>query len=203
MAPGPRGLEWLSRRSLLHAHSLLPQSPLDRYDARTVVLHWATAVLVVALWLSAQVIDAFPQGPARTNMRSAHVTLGVALAVLIVYWIAWRRLMGARLPGLGHPVLARAASAVHVALYALIVIEVALGVTNVWVRGDSIFNLFTIPSFAPGDRALRRQINGYHELVANTILVVAGLHAAAGLAHHYVWKDAVLRRMWPPKRRPG
>ena len=33
------------------------------------------------------------------------------------------------------------------------------------------------------------------ELVANTILVVAGVHALAGLAHHYLWKDDTLRRM--------
>jgi len=188
----------------MYGHSQLPRTPLDRYDTPTIVLHWMTAVLVVVLWLSAQVIDWFPQGAPRTNMRSVHIALGVVLAVVLLYRIAWRRLEGARLPRLGHPVLARAAAAVHVALYVLLVIEIALGVTNEWVRGDSIFNLFTIPSFAPGDRALRRQINGYHELVANTILVVAGLHAAAGLVHHYVWNDGVLRRMWPvPWRRVG
>jgi len=33
------------------------------------------------------------------------------------------------------------------------------------------------------------------ELVANTILVVAGVHALAGLAHHYLWKDDTLWRM--------
>ncbi|HTQ01657.1 MAG TPA: cytochrome b/b6 domain-containing protein [Casimicrobiaceae bacterium] len=182
----------------------MPRTPLDRYDTRTIVLHWTTALLVVVLWLSAQVIDWFPQGAPRTDMRSVHIALGVVLVVVLVYRIAWRRLMGARLPRLGHPHLARAAAIVHVALYVLLAIEIALGVTNEWVRGDSIFNLFTIPSFAPGDRALRRRINGYHELVANTILVVAGLHAAAGLVHHYVWNDGVLRRMWPvPWRRVG
>lgn len=30
-----------------------------------------------------------------------------------------------------------------------------------------------------------------------TILVLAGLHAAAALFHHYVLKDDVLRRMLP------
>ena len=67
--------------------------------------------------------------------------------------------------------------------------------------GDSMFNLFSIPSFAPRDRALRRQINGCHELVANTILVLAGIRALAALAHHYVWKDEVLRRMLPMRLR--
>ncbi|HZQ61451.1 MAG TPA: cytochrome b/b6 domain-containing protein [Casimicrobiaceae bacterium] len=170
---------------------------LDRYDTRTIILHWITAILVVVLWSSAQVIDWFPQGPARTNMRSVHVALGVLLAIVLVQRIAWRQLAGAQLPAIGHPTLARVAGVVHGVLYLLLVGEVLLGFTNVWVRGDSIFNLFTIPSFAPGDRALRRQINGYHEFVANTILVIVAVHAAAALAHHYLWKDQVLRRMWP------
>ena len=31
--------------------------------------------------------------------------------------------------------------------------------------------------------------------------IVAGLHAAAALAHHYLLRDSVLRRMLPPPRR--
>ena len=174
---------------------------LNRYDPRTIVLHWVTAVLVVLLWLSAQVIDWFPNGPARVNMRSSHVLLGVILAAVLARRIVWRGLAGTRLPSVGDPMLARIATFVHLALYVLLVAQVLLGALNVWVRGDSIFNLFTIPSFAPGDRALRRQINGYHEIVANTILVIAGVHAMAALAHHYYWKDEVLRRMWPARWR--
>ena len=146
-------------------------------------------------------IDWFPNGPARVNMRSVHILLGAVLAIVLVRRIVWRGLAGVRLPSVGDPVLARIATVVHLLLYVLLVAQVLLGVANVWVRGDSIFNLFTVPSFAPGDRALRRQINGYHDFVANTILVVAGLHALAALAHHYYWKDEVLRRMWPARTR--
>ena len=175
---------------------------LQQYDTRTIVLHWITAALVVVLWLSAQLIDSFPRGPARANMRSVHITLGVILALVLVSRIAWRRLAGTRLPAVGHPSLTRLAGMVHVALYALLVAEVLLGITNAWARGDSIFGLFTIPSFAPGNRPLRNLIGRLHDLVANTILVVAGFHALAALAHHYFWKDQVLRRMWPARGAP-
>lgn len=177
----------------------------ERYDKRTIVLHWSTAVLVVVLWLSAQVIDWFPQGPSRVNMRSVHISMGVLLAGVLAYRIVWRRFAGARLPRVERPALARFATPIHLVLYALLLTEVLLGFVNVWVRGESIYNLFAIPSFAPGDRALRREINGYHEFVANTILIVAGLHAIAALAHHYLWRDGVLRRMWPSmaQRRTG
>lgn len=69
-------------------------------------------------------------------------------------------------------------------------------------QGDSIFNnLFGIASFAPRDRALRRQINGYHAFVANTIPVLACMRVLAAPAHHYLWKDEVLRRMLPMRLR--
>ena len=42
-----------------------------------------------------------------------------------------------------------------------------------------------------------RLIHGWHELAANAILIVAGLHAAAALFHHYILRDATLRRMLP------
>lgn len=173
------------------------QPPLTSYDRRTIVLHWTTAALVAFLWLSAQVIDWFPQGPARVNMRSVHICVGLALTLVLVQRLVWRRLAGAHLAPVGRPALARTATIVHFLLYVLLVVVVLLGFANEAVRGDSIFNVFQIPSVAPGDRALRRQVNGYHEVAANAILILAGLHALAALAHHYLWKDEVLRRMWP------
>jgi cytochrome b561 len=40
-------------------------------------------------------------------------------------------------------------------------------------------------------------IGGWHALAANAILVVAGVHAAAALFHHYILRDPTLRRMLP------
>ena len=44
-------------------------------------------------------------------------------------------------------------------------------------------------------------MNGWHELAANTIVILAAIHAAAALVHHYLWRDGVLRRMlpWPSR----
>jgi cytochrome b561 len=100
-------------------------------------------------------------------------------------------------PPLDHGIIRVIARAVHFLLYALLIGTVALGVTNAWVRGDPIFNLFKLPSFAPGDKALRGAIGDYHALAANALLILAGLHAAAALFHHFILQDATLRRMLP------
>ncbi|MFD2270102.1 cytochrome b [Undibacterium arcticum] len=72
-----------------------------------------------------------------------------------------------------------------------------LGVANVWVRGDTLFNLFTVPAFDPANKALVHQVEDLHQLAAYLVLILAVLHAGAALLHHYVLKDAVLRRMLP------
>ncbi|HZV93879.1 MAG TPA: cytochrome b/b6 domain-containing protein, partial [Caldimonas sp.] len=111
------------------------------YDRRTIVLHWTTAALVVALWALGQTIDWFPKGTPRIFARSTHISLGVALAFVLVARIVWR--LGARavhLPPAGLGWLDRLATLTHWLLYVLLVATVALGITNAWVRGDTIFN---------------------------------------------------------------
>ena len=79
----------------------------------------------------------------------------------------------------------------------LLIVTVGFGIANVWVRGESIFNLFRIPAYDPGNRALMHLIGDRHALFANAVLIVAGVHAAAALFHHYILRDATLVRMLP------
>lgn len=177
---------------------MMPYTPATdvaaRYDRTTIVLHWLTAALIVLLWLTAQTIDWFPR-PQRVYMRSVHMTMGVMLAAIIAWRATWRSLAGVRFAPGSNARLEAWARAVHLVLYLLVIAEVLLGLANAWVRGETFFNFFTVPAFDPGNKALQRQVSGLHEFVANTILAVAGLHAAAALFHHYVLKDNVLRRM--------
>jgi cytochrome b561 len=168
------------------------------YDRRTIALHWLTAALVAALWVLGQTIDWFPKGNARVFARSTHIALGVALALVLCARISWR--LGGRsvhLPSAGRGGLDKLATMTHWLLYGLLVGTVALGIANAWVRGDTIFNLFKIPSFDPSDKDLRERIEDWHGLAANILLAIAFLHAAAALLHHLAWKDGVLRRMLP------
>ena len=172
-------------------------STAAHYDARTIRLHWFTAALVLALWCMGQAIDWFPRGDARVVARSTHIGVGAILGLLLVVRIWWRMGAGARLAPAGVGLPQTLAKAVHIALYAGLLATVVLGVANVWVRGDNLFNLVKVPAFDPGNKALRASVEDYHAFAANFVLILAGLHAAAGLAHHYLLKDTVLARMLP------
>lgn len=168
-----------------------------RYDGVSILLHWLTAALVVILWTLGQTIDFFPKGAPKIDARSVHITLGATLGIVLLARILWRARAGRRLPLANSGWLGVTAKAVHYGLYLLVGVTVVLGIFNAWQRGDVLFNVYTLPQLVPGDVALKRTIEGLHSDFANAVLIVAGLHAAAALAHHYLLRDRVLRRMLP------
>jgi cytochrome b561 len=175
--------------------------PAARYDGLSILLHWLTAMLVLSLWTLGQTIDFFAKGAPRIDARSVHIALGATLAVVLITRVSWRASAGRRLPLANSGWIGVAARVVHYGLYLLVATTVVLGVLNAWQRGDILFNVYTIPKLVPGDLALKRTIEDLHGDFADLVLIVAGLHAAAALAHHYLLRDSVLRRMLPPPRR--
>ncbi|MGO9132668.1 MAG: cytochrome b [Methylovirgula sp.] len=171
----------------------------SRYDSTTLWLHWLTALLVIEQWIGAHTIDDFAKGWPRTAARSVHITLGVTLAVILILRIFWRMTRGQILPPPGPGLMNIIASAVHYALYALLVVTVGAGVCFAFLRGDSWFGLFHLPMIAAGNKVLRHYVAETHVWSANLILGFAGLHALAALFHQYVLKDGLLRRMMPSR----
>jgi cytochrome b561 len=172
-----------------------------RHHPATIAFHWISALLVVVLWAIGQTVDVFPDGPLRIDYRALHIVLGVILGALLLARLGWRVAWRVRLPPIDHGILLVIARITHGVLYALLISAVGLGIANMWVRGDVIFNLFRVPAYDPGNRALMHLIGGWHALAANAVIIVAGLHAAAALFHHYILRDATLRRMlwWKPQ----
>lgn len=168
-----------------------------RYDGFSILLHWITAVLVVILWTLGQTIDWFPKGAPRIDARSTHIALGATLGLVLLIRMGWRATAGRSLPLADSGWMGFLAKAVHYGLYLLVAATVTLGIFNAWQRGDILFNVYTIPTLVPGDVALRRTLGSLHGDFADVVLIVAGLHAAAALMHHYLLRDSVLRRMLP------
>ncbi len=170
-----------------------------RYDRTTVLLHWGIALLVVMQWLGAHSIDWFPKGPYRVDARSMHIVFGCALTAAMLYRIVWRTTSGTRFARQRGDWAGMLAVGVHYALYALVLVVLGLGLFNAWLRGDDIFGLFHLPKFGVYDPAARHalveQVVGLHATCSNGLLILAGGHAGAGLVHHFVLKDGVLRRM--------
>jgi cytochrome b561 len=168
---------------------------VQTYDKVTIRLHWATAILVAIQFLLGRTTNFLPRGPLRVDIWSAHVLLGFALTVLVIVGIVWRGLYGRRLPPPERGFRHLLAVATHRLLDGLLLVVIGLGVTNVFAHAFPLFSLWHFPKL--GDENFMHGVNAWHGLVANLIVVVALLHAAAALFHHYAVRDGVLRRMWP------
>ena len=174
------------------------------YGAIAMALHWAVVVLVFGAWLTGQFGEELPRGVAREAGLFAHMSLGLAIIGLVVVRVFWRLSDPPPPPErspLG-PWSEWAGKAVHYLIYvALIAVPIA-GIVLQFARGHAlpIFGLFEIASPWPGDRAFAHDIKEVHEVLANGMLALIGLHAAAALVHHYVFRDRTLLRMLPVTR---
>jgi cytochrome b561 len=169
-----------------------------RYDRFAMALHWITAVLVVLQFALAESWGFFER-PTRHVMIVSHMSLGMLLSVVLVLRIAWRLMPGHQVPAIVSGWVELASKAVHYLLYALLLAEAVLGYVFRW-SGDeamSFFGLLIPPPFAPFSKPAHHLVAEAHNYIGWGIVILAGVHAAAALFHHYVLRDNVLRRMAP------
>ena len=170
------------------------------YASVAKALHWLGALCIVLAWLLGTFGDDIPRD-VQPGALFVHMSLGLAVIGLLVVRLGWR--IGNPPPAPLETVLGawsgQLATATHWLLYALMIAVPIAGITVEFARGQPlpVFGLFEIASPWVRDREFARSVREVHELLANAILAVAALHAAAALVHHYVLKDATLLRMLP------
>jgi cytochrome b561 len=174
-----------------------------KYDRVAIALHWLTAFLVIANFALAEVWDWFPR-PAKHLMEATHMSFGVLLTAVIIARIAWRLVPGHQVSALHAGWVKLASKGTHYLLYALLLAEAALGFAFRWGAGRPMefFGLGIPPLIGEIARPDRRFLRELHEWGGWAIIIIAAVHAAAALYHHYVLKDRVLLRMLPNRFRP-
>lgn len=173
---------------------------LAHYDRATIAFHWLTAVLVVGLFALAETWEFLPRGtPTRKLLQSVHISFGLLFAAVFVLRVIWRLSAGRKLPPAVTGWLRVTSTGMHGLLYLLMAAQIILGFLFRWAQGEpfAFLGLFDVPTLIAIDHEQRRFIGGLHNTVGWSIIVLAFLHALAGLIHHYVLRDGVLRRMLP------
>jgi cytochrome b561 len=172
------------------------------YGIAVQAMHWLTVIFVVAGWLLGTFLDDFPKN-LHGAMLVVHMTLGQCVIALLVVRLAWRFLNPPPPPEKTRfgRLQVRAAALSHVLLYALLFAVPLAGILVQLTRGHAlpIFGFWDMASPWPADRATARSILRIHEYLANTLVALAGIHAAAALGHHWVFGDRTLVRMLPGK----
>ena len=179
----------------------MPQPDAGRYGHGAIAFHWIVAALLVAAVAIGLQLDDMPRGEAKGYRINVHNVLGLVAFVLALGRLLWRA--GHRPPTLPASVdaVTRVVSHIaHWALYALMVAAPLLGLLTVWAKGRGVdFGLFVLTSPLTQNRDIADAAEGLHKAIAWAMIVIAVLHIAAALFHHFWKRDGVLLRMLPSR----
>jgi len=188
------------------------RNTIDSYGVISKWLHWTTAILFLLSYISVYYRHWFTQEETPSNWIALqlHLSVGVTIAVIVVLRIVWRLKNPA--PGLepGTKWEHLIAHAGHYALYIVMIVMPITGYIGTSVNTEFFF-IFDVPKFE--DTAMyqylvvntlglsfeqfERPIDYIHKNILGAWLVwilILG-HVSAALYHHFVRKDATLRKM--------
>jgi cytochrome b561 len=173
---------------------------IEHYSATARLLHWITAVLVVAAYVvSVGGSEARVYSPANDFGRGLHELLGIGVFVLTLVRVSVRTFS----PPPVHPAVSAlmtlGAKVGHGAIYALLVLVPLTAILGAWFEGHplTLLALGNIPPWLPPSQQLGTFLANIHGWLGDALIWLAGLHALAALFHHFWLRDQVLRSMLP------
>jgi cytochrome b561 len=170
-----------------------------QYGTTAKVLHWLVVALLLVQYSIGWLMPDIHRGQKPGAAMTFHVSVGTTILVLIFLRFAWR---------LAHPVAPESSlppwqrlssEVVHWLLYVLVLATTFTGWLFASFRGWSMsyFFLAPMPMLASDNAAAGKAIDGLHQAMEWTLLVVIGIHVAAALAHIFVYRDRIMQRMLP------
>ena len=185
-----------------------------RYSTVAILLHWTSALCVVALIGLGLVMTHAALTPMRQfQLYQWHKSVGITVLALTAARLAWRLFRRAPPHPAGMPARERrAAGAAHGVLYLLLV---GLPLTGWAIVSLSPFHIPTVlyglvpwphlplAALVSDPTAAESLFKLVHAYGAWLLAALVALHVAAALRHHYLLHDDVLLRMLPSRAAPG
>lgn len=173
----------------------------DRFDQVSIALHWLTVLLIVIQFSTAWLRESVDHGSGfAITLLIAHRNAGVLIWIVAIVRLVWRHNF-AYLPAFpkSMPKLQQiVAKANEYGLYALLLVQPITGLGRVLFRGQPFDLLFWhVPALFAENDSIRHLLAEAHEMGAEALLALIGLHAGAALFHRLVLRDGVLQRMLP------
>lgn len=181
---------------------MVSSNPPAHYARISIALHWLMLVLLASVYALIELRDLFPKDSAERNlMKDLHFMFGLTVFVLVWLRLAMR-LINPTPPITPKPPAWQTGLAhlVHLLLYLLMIGMPLAGWLILSAADKPIpFYGFELPALTGPDSDFAKFIKGWHERVGGWGYWLIGLHALAGLYHHYIKRDNTLVRMLPYK----
>jgi cytochrome b561 len=154
-----------------------------------------TVVLLVAQFVLGWLMPDAHSLKAPTGRVAWHVGVGTSLLLVIALRLMWAALRRPA-PVVELGLLTLVSTAVHMSLYALLLLVPLLGWLNASGRGWSVrlAGIFNLPQIATAD-SFGASLGERHSASATILLILVGLHVFTVVAHQLLSEDDVLGRM--------
>jgi len=173
----------------------------DSYGLVTIGLHWIIAIAIavllpLGLWMTG--LDYYD--PWYRKGPDLHRAIGILVGTMVLIRLSWRVGNTSPAPLQAPGWESNAAQAVHRLLYLLPLLLVLSGylISTADGRSVDVFGWFEIPATVQGIAGQEDIAGEVHFILAMILLAVVVLHAGAALRHHFILKDATLRRILVP-----
>lgn len=175
--------------------------PTDNsYSAVSKLLHWLMALMIFGLFgVGFWMVDLTYYSAWYKTAPHYHKSVGIVLAVLLLVRLAVFFKNRKPAPLASHSLLVqRASKLTHGLLYVLLFFIVVTGylISTADNRGIEVFNWFVVPGFGEFFDQQADRAGLLHQWLAYGLIALAVLHALGALKHHFIDKDATLKRMW-------
>ena len=172
----------------------------ERYTRTAIALHWLIALLILATLPLGVYMSNLPLSPDKLKFYSWHKWIGITVLMLAVLRLLWRaRHLPPSLPDPTPRWQRHTSHAVHLLLYILLftvplsgwTMNSAKGIQTVW------FGVLPLPDLVGKDKALGDLLTTLHQGLNLVLAALIAAHVAATVKHHFIDRDATLRRMLP------
>lgn len=156
------------------------------------------AALLLGQVLLGRYAESLERTPEKLNLMMLHKSIGISLLLLVLLRLVWTWMNPAPKSLSGSVSWTRhAARLSHGVLYVLMI---AIPVSG-WLMNSAknipfrIFRLVPWPAIVKPDAGLGRVFEYWHGQLVTALLVFLCIHVAAAFWHHFLRRDATLKRM--------
>ncbi len=175
--------------------------PARQYGAIAKLFHWVTlSLMLVALPLG--FVIQHVKDASKMGFYALHESAGLTILFVALARLAWRWFSPPPSQPNDMPKMLRTAStAVHHALYGMLILQPIFGfmATNAWgfpMRGATAYlGFIEFPKFMEAWESLAKILSLLHSIGGWLLVVLIALHVGGALFHHAIRRDGTLMRM--------
>lgn len=176
--------------------------PLDNasFTRPAKVLHWLMGTLIIATFVLGLIMVDMSMSPTKLKYFSYHKWLGVTVLLLACVRLLWRLTHRPPPYPANMPLWQQqAAHGLHGVLYLLFFAVPLSGYLYSLAAGYPIvyLGLIPLPVVIEPNPELKPLLKTLHYWLTMLLAGCVGLHLAAALKHHFIDRDATMRRMLP------